>query len=295
MDYRDRVFLSVAEHLSFSRAAEDLNISQPAVTKHIKELEIKYNTNLFERKGNKVYLTEAGQKAYNTLKEIDKQYRDLNFEIGQISNSISGEFIIGASSTISQYVIPKVMASFHKQYPKIQIHLLNGNSFEMEKLLLENKVDMALVENDSSQSGIRYKNFMDDELILVTATNSVYARRKHISKKDLMQFPLVVREHGSGTLEVINQALAGQGFDIEKLNTVIHLGSTESIKSFLLDFDGLAIVSEKAVITELYIKNLVKLNVRDFNIHRKFRIALKKGHKASQVELFENFLLNHNL
>jgi len=294
MDYRDKVFLSVAEHLSFSKAAEDLNISQPAVTKHIKELEIKFNANLFDRLGNKVYLTYAGQKAYNALKEIEKQYRDLNFEIGQISNSISGEFIIGASSTISQYVIPKAIASFLKQYPKIQIHLLNGNSFDMEKLLLENKVDMALVENYSSQPGISYKNFMDDELILVTGTNSVYAKRKHINKEDLRQLPLVVREHGSGTLEVINEALTGQGFDIEKLNTVIHLGSTESIKNFLLDFDGLAIVSEKAVLTELYINNLVRLKVRDFSIPRKFRIALKRGHKASQVELFENFLLSYN-
>lgn len=294
MDYRDTVFLSVAENLSFSKAAGDLNISQPAVTKHIKELEDRYKTNLFERKGNKIYLTKAGEKLYNAFKQIALQYRELDFEIGQMHNSISGEFKIGASSTISQYVIPKAIASFHKRYPKIQIFLMNGNSFEMEKLLLENQVDIALVENQSSQAGIRYKNFMDDELIVVTGANSVYAKRESISKEDLSQLPIVLREQGSGTLEVIRDAFIKQGIHFENINTLIHLGSTESIKNFLLDFDGLAIVSEKAVLTELYLKTHVKLKVTGFSIPRKFRIAYKLGHKSRQVELFENFLFNYN-
>lgn len=294
MDYRDTVFLSVAENLSFSKAAGDLNISQPAVTKHIKELEDRYKTNLFERKGNKIYLTKAGEKMYNALKQIALKYRELDFEIGQMHNSISGEFKIGASSTISQYVIPKAIASFHKRYPKIQIFLMNGNSFEMEKLLLDNQVDIALVENQSSQVGIRYKNFMDDELIVLTGANSVYAKRESISKEDLSQFPIVLREQGSGTLEVIRDAFIKQGIHFENINTLIHLGSTESIKNFLLDFDGLAIVSEKAVLTELYLKTHVKLKVTGFSIPRKFRIAYKLGHKSRQVELFENFLFGYN-
>ena len=294
MDYRDLVFLSVAENLSFSKAAEFLHISQPAVTRHIKELENKYNTLLFERKGNKIYLTLSGKKVYNSLKKIAQLYRDLEFEVGQMNKSISGEFIIGASSTIAQYVIPKVIASFHKRYPKIRIRLINGNSFEMEQLLLDNKVDMALVENQSSQSGIRYKSFLDDELIIVTGANSVYAKRKVIRKEDLLQFPLVLREQGSGTLEVITHKLMEQGIAFENLNTLIHLGSTESIKNFLQDFDGLAIISEKAVSTELYMRSLVKLNVTNFEIHRKFRIAFKQGYESRQVELFDNFLSSYN-
>ncbi len=294
MDYRDTVFISVAENLNFSKAADHLNISQPAVTRHIKELEERYDTNLLDRKGNKVYLTKAGEKVYNAFKEIDRQYRELDFEIGQMHNSISGEFRIGASSTISQYVIPKVIASFHKRYPKIKIFLINGNSFEMEKLLLENEVDLALVENYSSQSDIKYQNFLDDELIVVTGADSVYAKRKSISKDDLLQIPIVLREQGSGTLEIIKQALSQQHIDFNKLNTLIHLGSTESIKNFLSDCDGLAIVSEKAVATELFLKTLVRLKVIGFTIPRKFRIAYKFGHKGRQIELFENFLLNYN-
>lgn len=294
MDYRDTVFISVAENLGFSKAAGELNISQPAVSKHIKELEDRFKTNLFERRGNKVYLTKPGEKVYNAFKQIARLYHELDFEIGQMHNSISGEFKIGASSTISQYIIPKAIASFHKRYPNIQLYLLNGNSFEMEKLLLDNQVDLALVENHSSQSGIRYKNFLDDELIVVTGANSVYARRENITREDMSQIPIVLREQGSGTLEVIKEAFTRQHIDFNNINTLIHLGSTESIKNFLLDFDGMAIVSEKAVVTELYLKTLVKLKVSGFAIPRKFRIAYKLGHKSRQVELFDNFLSGYN-
>ncbi len=294
MEFRDKLFISVAENLSFSKAAADMNISQPAVTRHIRELEERYNINLFERKGNKIYLTKPGEKVYNTFKEIARQYRELDFEIGQMHDSIEGEFKIGASSTISQYLIPKAIASFHKRYPRLQIFLMNGNSFEMEKALLNNQVDMALVENVSSQSGIRYRNFLDDELIVVTGAHSVYAKREEISKDDLFQIPIVLREQGSGTLEVIKDAFTKQNIDFEKLNTLIHLGSTESIKNFLADFDGLAIISEKAVTTEFYLKTLVKLKVSGFTIPRKLRLAYKLGHKSRQVELFENFLFSYN-
>ncbi len=295
MDYRDSVFLSVAEHLSFSKAAEALHISQPAVSRHIKELEQRYDASLFERKGNRIYLTGAGEKVYHAFKEIAQHYRNLDFEMGELHNAQAGEIRVGASSTIAQYVIPRVMASFHKRYPHIRLLLMNGNSFEMEQLLLDNRIDLALVENLSSQTGIRYRDFLHDELIVVTGKSSLYAERATIEKEDLLQIPLVLREEGSGTLEVIRQYFAQQKILFEDLNTPIHLGSTESIKNFLLDFNGLAIVSEKAVRNELYLKTLVKLQVTGITFPRTFRIAHKIGHKSRQAEQFEQFLLNYEL
>lgn len=295
MDYRDSVFLSVAEHLSFSKAAEALHISQPAVSRHIKELEQRYDASLFERKGNRIYLTGAGEKVYHAFKEIAQHYRNLDFEMGELHNAQAGEIRVGASSTIAQYVIPRVMASFHKRYPHIRLLLMNGNSFEMEQLLLDNRIDLALVENLSSQTGIRYRDFLHDELIVVTGKSSLYAERATIEKEDLLQIPLVLREEGSGTLEVIRQYFAQQKILFEDLNTLIHLGSTESIKNFLLDFNGLAIVSEKAVRNELYLKTLVKLQVTGITFPRTFRIAHKIGHKSRQAEQFEQFLLNYEL
>jgi DNA-binding transcriptional LysR family regulator len=288
------VFVSVAENLSFSKAAGDLNISQPAVSRHVKELEERYHTNLFDRKGTKIYLTRAGEKVYRAFKEIDRQYRELDFEMGQLHQSVTGCFKIGASSTIAQYLIPSVMASFHKRYPQMELVLLSGNSFEMENQLLENTIDLALVENCASRSGIRYKDFLPDELIVVTGQHSVYAKRESIQPEELLQIPLVLREQGSGTLEVIKEAFVRKKIRMEQLNTFIHLGSTESIKNFLRDFEGVAIVSEKAVSTELYLKTLVRIKVNGFSMPRTLRLAFKLGHKSKQVELFEHFLLNYN-
>lgn len=294
MDYRDNVFLTVAENLSFSKAAEELFISQPAVTKHIKELESKLNVALFERKGNKIHLTKAGTLTYNHLKPIRQQYQELEFDLERLNNTFKGSLRIGASSTISQYLIPKVIAAFHKRYPEIDFYLLNGNSFEVEQKLLDNDVDMALVENESSQSGIKYSDFMDDEIVVVTGSHSVYAKRKHITAADFKEIPIALREQGSGTLQIIRNTLLKQQVVLDNLNIVTHLGSTEAIKNFLCDFDGIALISEKAIEKELRLKEIVKLNIKNVSIHRKFRIALKQGHHASATKLFIDFLSRYN-
>ncbi|HKJ43519.1 MAG TPA: LysR substrate-binding domain-containing protein [Sunxiuqinia sp.] len=294
MDYRDEVFIAVAENLSFSKAAEELFISQPAVTKHIKELESKLNIALFERKGNKIYLTKAGKMAYRQLKHIKEQYRDLEFELGRLNDTFRGSLRLGASSTISQYIIPCVLAAFHQRYPKINLSLLNGNSSQMEQKLVNNEIDLALVENDSSHTNIRYIDFLDDEIIVVTGSASVYSKRKNMTLTDIQQIPIVLREWGSGTLEVIQHAFARQNIDLEKLNITIHLGSTEAIKNFLTNFEGIGLVSEKSIEKELQLKSLQKINVKDFNIYRKLRIAQRQGPDAKIPTLFREFLFQYN-
>ena len=205
-----------------------------------------------------------------------------------------GELKVGASSTISQYLLPKAMASFHKRYPQIELYLVNGNSFDMELMLLQNEIDLALVENAASQSSIKYLPFMDDELIVVTGSESVYAKQKHISLADFQQIPLVLREKGSGTLDVIKKALQSNGVNLEHLNTLIHLGSTEAIKNFLKDFDGIAVLSDKAVTTEIFLNQLVQIPVKGFHIPRKLRFALHQGQPSHLVELFINHLNQYN-
>lgn len=294
MDYRDEVFISVAENLNFSKSAEELCISQPAITNHIKKLESRLNIALFERKGNKIYITKAGKITYSYLRQIKQQYKDLEFELGRINDTFKGALRIGASSTISQYVIPTTIAAFYRRYPKIELDLFNGNSFEMEQKLSNNEIDIALVENESSQSDLKYINFLDDEVVAVAGINSVYAKRRVISLSELEQIPIVLREKGSGTLEVIKKSMARNKIDFEKINILIHLGSTESIKNFLYDFDGIALVSEKSIKKELLLKTLVKINVKDINMKRKFRIVLRQGLELKIPELFKEFVLNYN-
>jgi len=295
VDFRDQVFLSVAENLSFSKAAEELFISQPAVTKHIKELESKLNITLFERKRNKVYLTKAGKLTYRYLIKIKELYSELEFDLGRLNEAFMGTLKLGASSTISQYLIPPVIASFHHKYPQIKLDIFSGNSFEMEQKLLKNQIDMALVENADSLTELKYINFYQDEIVGVTSNKSMYSKRRSLSVSDIQNIPLVLREKGSGTLEVIQKALSQKGIDLEKLNILIHLGSTEAIKNFLPGFDGIALVSEKALEKELQSKNLVKIKVSDLTISRYFRMAFRHGSELNIPKLFSDFLTNYNL
>lgn len=293
MNYRDKVFLSVAKNLSFTKASEELFISQPAVTKHIKELESNLNISLFERKGNRILLTKAGEKAYDYLIKIEQQYRDLEFDLGRLSDTFKGELKIGASSTIAQYVVPKAMAAFHKRYPEIKLYLFNGNSFEIEQLLVKNEIDFALVENVSSHSDIKYIDFIDDEIVAVAGVNSLYAKRKHITINDFLEIPLVLREKGSGTLQTIYKEFQKNIEHIDELNTFIYLGSTEAIKDFITNFDGLALISEKAIQKELARKELVRIHIKGIQITRKFRMALRQGQETKATHLFIDHLTQY--
>ncbi len=294
MDYRDTVFLKAAENLSFSKAAKELFISQPAVTNHIKELENRLNTTLFHRKGSRIYLTKSGEMVYGYFKKINDLYREVEFKIGALNDTFKGELRIGASSTILQYLLPKAIAAFHKLYPNIQLFLYNGNSYEMEQKLLEGEVDAALVENEVSHPNIKYVNFFEDEIVVITGASSVYSKRKLISVADLYEIPIVLREKGSGTLEVIQNAFKNQNINFDKLNIFIHLGSTEAIKNFLCDFDGIALVSEKSIEKEILLKEIVKVELKNITIKRQLRIALRQGHVASLTKIFVDFLTYYN-
>jgi DNA-binding transcriptional LysR family regulator len=294
MDYRDEVFLAVAQNLSFSKAAKDLFISQPAVTNHIKELETRLKVSLFDRKGHRIYLSKAGKLVFRHLKQIKQRYKDLEFELGKLNDIFKGAISIGASSTIAQYLIPQVLAAFHKHYPQIKLTLYNGNSLEMENKLLNNEIDLALVENAASNAKIKYLDFLEDEIVVVTGSNSIYAKRSSISLNDLKQTPIVLREKGSGTLDVIRDSLLKLKIDPEKLNILIHLGSTEAIKNFLCDFDGIALISEKSIEKELALKSIHKIKAGELKIKRKFRIAQLKGPMHNIPALFIDFVRNYN-
>ena len=286
--------MAVAENLSFSKAAKELFISQPAVSKHIKELEAKLQTTLIERKSNRIYLTNAGELTYNHLKIINQQYANLEFEIGRLNDTFKGKLQIGASSTISQYVLPKAIAAFHKRYPKIEFHLFNGNSFEMEQKLLDNDVDLVLVENESSHPDLKYMDLIQDNIVVVSGKTSPYAKRKSLSPMDFQQIPIVLREKGSGTLEVIQKSLKKNKIDLNNLNILVHLGSTEAIKNFLDDFDGIALISEQSIKKELELKSLSVLTIKGIEFKRHFRIALRHGSESMTAKLFINFLATHN-
>lgn len=270
MDFRLKVFYSVATNLSFTKASKELFISQPAISKHIHELEVQYKTPLFDRTGGRIVLTTAGELLLSHTNNLLTAYRQLDFEMNLLTNNVCGELRLGASTTIAQYVLPPILSSFVTKFPDIRVSLLNGNSHDIEKALREGKITLGLVEGNARQSSLHYTPFMKDELVLLTHTGSKLAHYDELTLEQLCTLPLILRENGSGTLEVLESALAEHQIKLSQLKVLMQLGSTESIKLFLENSDALAILSVRAVTRELTSGILKVIDISDFTAERMF-------------------------
>ncbi|SDI22693.1 LysR family transcriptional regulator [Chryseobacterium jejuense] len=287
-DYRLKVFHTVASRLSFTKASEELHISQPAVTKHIKEIEMQLSTKLFDRKGTSIQLTQSGKILYEYAEKVRNIYRDLEFEISQINQQHKGKLIIGASTTVAQYILPEILAKFNAYYKDIKIELLTGNTEAISSLLKEEKIDLGIIEGESQSSYFDYKTFKPDEIVLAAKSDHPLAH-KTLNVKDLYQLNLIFREQGSGTLEFIQNRLKEKDININELNTVIQLGSSESIKNYLLHSDCMAFLSISTILNELKNNILTVIDIKNFSIERDFHFILPKGEQSELIELFLRF------
>lgn len=289
MDFRLRVFVEVARRLSFTRAAKELFISQPAISKHIQELESLYKIRLFERCGSRIRLTREGELFYKHAREILDRYDVLQYEMELLSGHFSGELRIGASTTIAQYLISPLIAEFISRFPEVRITLFSGNTEQIEEALEEHRIDMGLVEGNRKKTGLRYEPFADDELVLVTSTENRCP--DSVEPDRLRSLPLVLRENGSGTLQVIESALATRGIHLSDLNILLQMGNTEGIKRFLLSAPGsFAVLSIISVLKELKQNELKVIDIDGLEIGREFVfVSLQGEQNAQRIGKFMNF------
>lgn len=293
MDFRLKVFYTVALRLNFTKAATELYISQPAVSKHIQELEETYKTKLFERNGSKIALTPAGEILLKHTKEILEIYNEIDFEMSSFINERQGLLRLGASTTISQYIISPVLARFHQKQKDIKVNLLNGNTEQIENALINKEIEIGIVEGQSKNQSIKYIPFLKDELVLVCNSKNPFVQQNEISINDLKSMKFITRERGSGTLEVIEFALKNVNLKLSDLQIEMQLGSTESIKSYLLNSDCFAFMSIHAVNKELKNNELIVLDVEKLSIERSFYIITLQGKSDSLSELFIQNLSTH--
>jgi DNA-binding transcriptional LysR family regulator len=296
MDYRLKVFLTVATRLSFTKAAAELFITQPAVSKHIQELEEEYKVKLFDRTGSKTSLTKAGNQLVKQSKSIFEIYREIDFEMSALINEQRGLLRLGASTTISQYIIPPLLALFHQEMQDIKVTLLNGNTEQIENALLNKEIETGIVEGKSKNKAIKYTPFLKDELVLVCNSSNALAEKEDLTKEDLVHLRFLMREQGSGTLEVIEYALKPMKIKISDLIVEMQLGSTESIKSYLMNSNCVAFISIHAIEKELKNKELVILDVDSLIIERSFYIISLQGKTDTLSDLFiKNISKYYNL
>lgn len=285
-----RIFKIVATHLSFTKAAEQLFISQPAVSKAIRNLEDEYRTTLFLRKRNSIALTNEG-KAFlvytNKILEIhDEMEQRFLHQKEQFPDIIN----FGVSTTLANYIIPKVIAKFRVQFPKTNFNITSGNSDDIATLILNQELNFGITEGKNTNRKLHFTQFIKDEIVLVThATNNAF-KKGSINMETLQEIPMVVREMGSGTREIVFEYLSRN--NIKKLNTVVTLNSTEAIKNYLFHSDNYAFISINAITDELMNNKLKIIDVKDLTIDRWFYFVSRTGFQSDLMRFFENYILN---
>jgi LysR family transcriptional regulator, transcriptional activator of the cysJI operon len=292
-DFRLKVFYTVAQKLSFSKAANELFVSQPAVTKHISELESQLQTRLFNRNGSSISITPSGEILLRHAEQIFRLYEQLENELAQQTDMASGTFSLGASTTLAHYVLPRILALFKKTYPSTDIHFLHGNSEFIEQQVINQKLDIAIVEGISHHPQISYEPFIKDEIVLVMRAGSKSLPKNEIKPEQLLSIPLVLREQGSGTLDVMYKALSKANIHQKELNVQMHLDSTESIKQYILHSDCAAFLSIHSIAKELQQNQFSIIDIKGIDISRTFQFIQLHGQNPKLPELFKRFCLNH--
>ena len=290
-EFRLRVFVTAARTLSFSKCAAVLNITQPAVSRHIGELEARYGMPLFSRGTSGVTLTKAGELLLSHAERLLSAYQKMDYDMDLLSQTSQGRLSIGASTTIAMYLLPPVLAAFMERSGGVEVSMLSGNSENVEQWLRDGTVDIGFVENASRRPWLHYEPLMADELVLVAGTQGRYGTLESVTPEELRGLPLVLREKGSGTREIIERALSRRGIRVEDLNVVIELSSTEAIKSFVRSSDTLAIVSVIALHRELADSSIRIVDIDGIDMSREFATVVRPGEFSGLNSRFHDFVI----
>ena len=285
---RHLIFMEVAHQKSFSKASQVLFISQPAVSTHIKGLEEQYQTRLFERKGLQIALTEAGQLLYNRLLTVKHIQQETEFDISVIHDQqqATGMLNLGASTTAALYILPKVMSAFHREYPLVDISLLNRNSEIVLQALLDQEINIGVTEEKGKLSSITYQPFLKDQIVAVCSRDNPLARKKNYPLKEILNMPVVIRERGSGTLEAIKKGLQKSKIRLNDLKIKVRLGGTEALKNFLLESGCVGFLSTRSIAKELQRGELTILQFEGLRIERSFYFIQRKGETSDLNKRF---------
>jgi DNA-binding transcriptional LysR family regulator len=270
-DRRLQVFHAVAKHLSFTKAAETLFMTQPAVTFQVKQLEEHLNTRLFDRAQGRIALTPAGQLALDYAERILALSAELDTRLKEMSGHAAGPLLIGASMTIGEYVLPQLIGKFKARFPFVVPTLFVGNSEAVQERVAERSLDLGFIEGDSHLSSLQSEVCCEDELHVVCAPSHPLAQEPFALPSALAQHPYINREPGSGTRAVIDHYLEKVGVAPDSLNVVVELGSPEAIKGLVATGMGFAVMSHVIAAKELLLGQLVQVPLkppllRDFSV-----------------------------
>ncbi len=255
-DRRLQVFHTVAKVMSFTKAAETLHMTQPAVTFQVKQLEDFFNTRLFDRTHNKITLTEAGKVVYDYSGQVLELYDRMNSDVREMTGEVTGTLVVGASTTVAEYMLPSLLGAFKKQYDDVNIRLQVGNTDAIVAMVENNMIDFGLVEAPVRNKNLDVHICRIDEMQLICPKDHPLAKRDKVTVEDVRKYGYVSREEGSGSRSVIDTYMKEQGMSYSDLNVVMELGSPEAVKMAVESDVGIAIVSRTTLSKELKLDTL---------------------------------------
>ena len=265
-----RVFTSVFQDKSFSRASKKLRLTQPTVSAHITALEEEYNCKLFDRLGRTIIPTKEAEVLYQYAIEIIEKADATKEALGRFKNQITGKLIIGASTIPGTYLLPLVMTTFQKKYPSVSFQILIADSKKIVESVSKHELLMGIVGAKLGNDTINYMPFLNDELIVVSSPSLVKSNR--IALKELIKFPMILREEGSGTRTMTEQILSERGIPHRTISIAGIFGSTDAVKQAVKAGLGVSILSRLSVSDELKYKTLKEIKITDASMRRKFYI-----------------------
>ncbi len=280
-DRRLQVFHTVARLLSFTKAAEELHMTQPAVTFQVRQLEEYYNTRLFDRTHNRISLTEAGRLVYRYADRIFQLYAEMDDAVREITGQISGTVVIGASTTIAEYMLPSLLGDFKARYPEVNIHLKVSNTEGIVTMVENNVIDLGVVEAPVGNKSLVVETCRMDELVVIVPPGHPLAGRESVRAEELTDYPFICREEGSGTREVIGEYMQRTGASPADMNVCMELGSPEAIKGAVEAGMGISIMSRATIGKELQLGTLVAVPLdppleRPFSfVHQKHKFRMR--------------------
>ena len=285
MDVRDlQVFLSVAKHLNYTRAGEEVNLSQPSVSVRMRQLERELGTNLFDQLGKKIALTEAGELLVSYATRVIAAMNDARHAIDELQGLERGSLRIGASTTPGMYLVPRTIAQFKQRYPKIEMHLTVKDTRQIEEGVIKNEFDFGFVGGHLAGNEVEVLPWLTDELVLIVPVSHRLAGKRIVNTQDLLSEKFILREEGSATRAVVASHLRESSIEPE---VVMEMANPESVKKAVQNGLGIAFISAFAVETELNASTLVAITIRKLKIRRDLKVVYRKDkHLSTAAKAF---------
>jgi DNA-binding transcriptional LysR family regulator len=293
MDIRAlEVFCRIVELKSFSKAAEAVYLTQPTVSGHIKVLEEFVGVKLLDRLGREVLPTKAGELLYGYAKQILALRNQAIQALEEYKGSLKGHLVIGGSNIPGEYVLPALLASFKARHPEISITLKIADSREIVRGVLEGNYELGAVGAKFDDGQLVYLKLLEDELVLALPPGHAWASKAVVALTELVGQPMILREVGSGSRKVFEDALHAARLDSSALTVVAEMGSTEAVRQAVKSGAGVSVISLRAIQDDLDRGSIRTVPLKGINLTRDFYLVYHKNRSRSPLcEAFTNFLL----